>query len=331
MRIAFIGGHGHFMLRPGLADPSLQIDQSVAVTSDGRYPDAARAMADRLEQARWFDDPVAMLDQFRPDIVNVGAVYGRNGDMVAAAAERGIPVVCDKPIATTRQQLDRLRDLAAANDVPILTEFNARVAPPFRAAMEAVTSGAIGTLVLASAQKSYRFGKRPEWYGRRDEFGGLILWVAAHAIDFLAFCSGATYQRVVGVQGNLSRATDYPEMEDHAITLFELDGGAHAVVHADYLRPDGSATHGDDRLRLVGTTGVIEIRDQVCRLIDQDGERELTPRNPPRSMIVELLDAALRGNTTLFSTAQSLQMAEVLLCAREAADTRQWVSIPHST
>lgn len=326
MRIAFIGGFGHFKLRPCLADPQFQIDQPVAVASDGHAPDAARSMADRIEGARWFDDPIDMLDRFRPDIVNIGAVYAWNGDLVAAAAERGVPVVCDKPIAASREQLDRLHAIAATNDTPILTEFEMRVAPPIRAAFDAVGNGAIGRLVLATAQKSYRFGKRPEWYGRRADFGGLMLWVAAHAIDFLAFTSRATYRRVIGVQGNLSRP-DFPEMEDHTVAMFELDGGAHAVVHADYLRPEGSETHGDDRLRLVGTEGIVEVRDRVCRLIDTAGERELTPDQPPRPIHVELIDAAFHGNQSLFSTGQSLQMAEVLIAARDAADRREWVTI----
>src|SRR5690606_21796377 len=178
----------------------------------------------------------------------------------------GVPVVSDKPIATTWQQYDRLVALAKKTDAPLVTEFDMRVAAPFMAAHQAVKRGAIGRLVLATGQKSYRFGHRPSWFGRRDQFGGLMLWVASHAIDFLSFCSGATYKRVIGVQGNLSKP-DYPEMEDHCVAMFELDGGAHAVVHADYLRPDGAPTHGDDRLRLVGTDGVIEIRRGRCELI----------------------------------------------------------------
>ena len=42
-------------------------------------------------------------------------------------------------------------------------------------------------------------------------------------------------------------------------------------------------------------------------------------------MHAELI-AAIRGESSdLFSTAASLEMAEVLLCAREAADTQSWV------
>ncbi len=326
MRIAFIGGHGHFKVRPCLEDPQFQIDQPVAVASDTHSPDAARRLAEKIEGCRWFDDPIDMLDQYQPDVVNLGAVYGWNGNLVAAAVERGIPVVSDKPIAATWQQLDRLRTLIEQKNVPIITEFDARCAAPFQAAREAVHRGEIGKLVLATAQKSYRFGSRPQWFGRRADFGGLMLWVASHAIDYLAFTTGATYKRAIGVQGNFSRP-DYPEMEDHTVAMFELEGGAHAVVHADYLRPQGSPTHGDDRLRLAGTSGVIEVRDGICTLIDASGQRELTPQKPPRPVHVELIDAALHGNQSLFSTRQSLDMAGVLLSARDAADQRKWIEI----
>jgi len=325
MRIAFIGGWGHQKLRVCAKDPTIE-GLEVAVATDAFDPMAARAVAEKIPGSQWFDNPWEMMDTFKPDVVNVGSVYGLNADFIAAALERHIPVVSDKPIATTWQQYERLAALAEKTKAPIVTEFEMRISPPFLAAHDAVRRGAIGRLVMATAQKSYRFGKRPSWYGRRADFGGLMLWVASHAIDYLWFCGGVSYRRVVGVQGNLSKPA-YPEMEDHCMAMFELEGGAHAVVHADYLRPDGAPSHGDDRLRLVGTEGIIEVRDGRCELIDASGVQELKPTTAVRPSHIEMLDAALKGNSSWFGTQQSLTMARVLLSARDAADRREWVQI----
>ena len=48
---------------------------------------------------------------------------------------------------------------------------------------------------------------------------------------------------------------------DDTVSLFEFAGGATGIVHADFLRPAKAPTHGDDRLRVVGGTGTIEVRD----------------------------------------------------------------------
>jgi len=63
-------------------------------------------------------------------------------------------------------------------------------------------------------------------------------------------------------------------------------------------------------------------------LLGEDGvEVDITDSVQAKPMHAELL-AAIGGETTdLFSTAASLETAEILLCARQAADSRNWVNI----
>jgi predicted dehydrogenase len=323
MRLAFIGGYGHHYLRHLLREPG---EYTVAVAGDGHDPDAARGMVTKLGVAAdWYDDPEHCFEIFRPDVVSVGAVYGYNGAVAAAALERDLPVVSDKPIAATWEQLDRLRDLTDGGSRVLLTEFPFRSQAEFRAARAAIADGRIGEVVLATAQKSYRFGaSRPAWFANRRDYAGTLLWVASHGIDAVRFCTAQTFRRVIGVQGNLSRPA-YGDMEDHCVALFEMENGGSAVVHADYLRPAGAPTHGDDRLRVAGSRGVVEVREGRCRLLTDDApEQDITESVTVRPVQRELL-AALRGEPgEFYSTAASLEMAETLLRARDAADRRQW-------
>ncbi len=326
MRLAFIGGSGHAYLRGCIDDPTCDIERPVAVASDGLDVEAARNLAGKIDGARWFDDPRRMLDEYKPDVVNVGSVFGHAGDFSAEALERGIHVVSDKPVAATWAQLARLRKALEGNQAKLLCEFNLRSSRAFRAARMAVRHGLIGEVVLASAQKSYRFNNRPAWFGRRETFTGLMLWVASHAIDFIPFCSGKTYSRVIATGGNLSQP-DYPEMEDHVVAMFELNGGGSAMVRADYLRPTGATTHGDDRLRLAGTQGLIEIRNECCQLTNDQHPRDITKETCVDPVHQELL-AAVRGERDeIYGTKQSLEMAEILLKSRDAQDRREWVKL----
>ncbi len=329
MKIAFIGGHGHHYLRhfatenPKDSPPNTSFE--IAVGSDGHDTPAAQNFAQKIGAKRWFESPQALFDEFSPDILSLGAVYGYNGEIAALALERDIRVVSDKPVAATWEQLQRLRELTQDNSRVLLTEFPFRSQPEFRAARDAVASGKIGEVVLATAQKSYRFGaSRPLWYGQREDYAGTMLWVASHGIDALSFCCGLDLGRVIGAQANLSRP-DYVGMEDHCAALFELSNGGTAIVHADFLRPAGAPTHGDDRLRIAGSRGVVEVRADRCFLVSGDeNEGDITDSVAVRPVHTELL-AAARGETTeLYSTAQSLKMAEILLRARDAADYREW-------
>ncbi len=322
MRLAFIGGCGHHYLRGGLE----ALRPQVAVASDGVDAAAARRVADAMPGAQWYDDADAMLDGFKPDVVSVGAVYARNGHWAAQALQRKIPVVSDKPVATEWTMLDRVRDAARSGGVPLITEFNFRSTPAFRAAREAVVRDCLGPIALATAQKSYRFRTRPPWYAQRELYGGTLLWIASHGIDAVVFVIGRRYAAVTGSSGNCSKP-EYGSMEDHTASLFDLDGGGAAVVHADFLRPPGAPTHGDDRLRIVGGRGVVEVRDGRCTLIGGDDQPcDITEWGGQPQSWRDMLDAA-QGDTTWYSTQRSLGMAAILLAARDAADRRTRIDL----
>lgn len=326
MKLAFIGGIGHAYLRGLLTDPNYDVAYPVAVAGDGHDNQRAREFAAKLGvPTEWYDDAGTMLDQYKPDIVNVGAMYGYAGDVIATVLERGIPVVSDKPAAATWEQLHRLEELT--NNASLITEFNLRSSSELRAAREAVQQGLIGTVALATAQKSYRWGTRPKWYADRTSYGGTILWVAGHGIDAIRFVTGQRFTRVMGRHGNIT----HPEMgtmEDHTMNVFALSGGGTAAVHADYLRPAKAPTHGDDRVRVIGSAGVVEVREGKCVLITNDAApREIKPQQPVPPNYVELFAAAKGESTDIYSTAHSLEMAKVLLAARDAADGEKWIDL----
>lgn len=327
MRLAFIGGNGHHSIQGALGDPAFDIERPVAVAGDGYDEAAARRLAEALG-ATWFDTATAMFNSYQPGVVSIGAVYGHNGDFVAAALERDIPVASDKPIAATREQLARIKRLIDAKPSrTVVSEFTYRCDPAFCSAQQAVARGEIGRVVLATAQKSYKFGEsRPAWYADRTTYGGTILWVASHAIDAVWFTTGRRITRVGGAHGNLTRP-QYGSMEDHTITTLELKGGARGVVHADYLNPAKSARHGEDRLRLAGSEGVIEIRAGRCLLTTHTREEhDITDAAKPRPIHQEML-RGLHGESEAFHTAATLEMAAVLLAARDAADSGRTLAV----
>ncbi len=332
MRLGFIGGNGHHYLKNALNDAEIDLE-AVAVCGEDNGDTNWQKNADQFEKT-WgksverFDSPDDMLNNFKPTFASVGAIYADNGDMVMKCLEHKVPVVSDKPIATTWEQYDQLCEVAVGGDVPIVTEFDFRSRACFRAARDAVAKGIIGQPVLATAQKSYRYGSRPDWYADRSRYGGTVLWIASHGIDAVRFVTGKRFIKATGQRGNLS----HPEMgtfEDHTVSMFELEDEVKAVVHADFLRPAKAPTHGDDRLRLVGTKGQVEVRDDKCMLMTNDADpRDITDDVQVQPIHREMF-AALRGESTdLYGTAWSLELAAVLLTARDGADGEEWVSVP---
>lgn len=326
-RIAFIGGYGHHLLRGAFEDPTVPVE-AVAIAPDRHDVAQTRKRYEGLpDRTQWYDDAVTMLESFKPTVVNVGGVYAHNAALSVEALRRDVPVVSEKPVAATWDDLAALREAARRPRRVLLTEFNFRSVPAFRAARQAVRDGRLGTVALATAQKSYRFGDRPDFYRRRADYGSTLLWVASHGIDAVTFTTGQPFATAAAAHGNLTRP-DYDQMEDHCAVLYTLANGATAVIHGDLLRPTAAATHGDDRLRLIGSAGQIEVRDGRCVLITHDApEQDITDTVEVEPAHRELLAAVQAGGSAWYNTDDTLRVAAALLAARDAADERRVVQI----
>lgn len=57
-----------------------------------------------------------------------------------------------------------------------------------------------------------------------------------------------------------------------ALCHFTLSNDVFASASIDYLRPQNATSHGDDRIRVAGTKGVVEVRDGQVYLINESSD-----------------------------------------------------------
>jgi len=322
LRVGMVGIDGHltYVLDgiPKLRDARL-VAYAKGQPSDELEPLRRHPAVTR--KTRFYDDYHDMFAKEELDVVGVCMPYYRNAEVSTEAAERGMHVVSEKPIATTYEQLDRLQQAVRRGGVRLTAMFGMRLLPAFQAVKRIVESGTIGEPVMATGQKSYKFGSRPEWYKKRSTYGGTLLWVGIHAVDFVRYCSGLEYTRVAAFHANTGHP-DYAELEDVANAIFEFNNGGSASVSVDYFRPAKAPTHGDDRLRIVGTEGIVEIKDHASRVelvTRRHGPRDVRlPRG--RQFFVDFV-AGLRGEKPhVIAPAEPFRVNYVCLVARDAAD-----------
>ena len=106
MRIAFIGGFGHHSLRAITKTP--EVEHPVAFAQASPDDPGGAHIAEFAGDLKIFADPIRLLDEYKPDIVGIGAICSRRRRRAsfAAALEREIDVVSDKPIAATWELTD---------------------------------------------------------------------------------------------------------------------------------------------------------------------------------------------------------------------------------
>ena len=268
-----------------------------------------------------------------PDILVVCARHDQTATIAIAGAQAGCHLISEKPAAQSLDQLAILSTLVADRNLLYASILPTRYGPAFFTAHQLVRQGLIGEPYLITAQKSYRWGQRPDWYARRAWYGSTINWVGIHAFDYARWVSGRDYVTVEAKHTNCCHS-ERIGCQDIATVQTGLDNGGLALFSIDYLRPDGATSHGDDRLRIAGQRGVVEVVDRGTRLhvIDRDRDVPDWPLVHPERTLFSDFMAALTGQGELLAPAEdAFAVTRFAILATESADTGRQVKVPSSS
>lgn len=330
VRVGLIGTDGHTSVLLGTIArlPNVELAAFAKSLPDDDATGMKRNKA-FTEHTTIYDEFEEMLDKEELDVVGVCLPYYRNAEASIAAARKGIHIVSEKPVATTLADLATLKQVVADSDVRLTSMMNMRYFPAYRAARKAVLDGLIGEPILLTSQKSYRFGKsRPWFYKDMETYGGTIPWAGIHSIDYMRWTTGREFTQVSAWHGNQDHP-EYPGFQDHAGVLLKLDNGGTAMTNLDYLRPESAPTHGDDRLRIAGSEGVLEVwgaENRVQLITAADGSRELELAEPV-DFFADFLNELAGEGEHLISQEDAFRLTEICLKAREAAETGEWIEL----
>lgn len=147
-----------------------------------------------------------------------------------ATSRRGRTVFVEKPVATTRADLDRLRKISSC--VPILQW---RAGRALRALRRAVMHGELGDAPVASCDLDW--SRDAEYFRSRRDWGcGALLSIGVHAIDAMAWALGREIEpanlieSAAGITTNLRAADAGVVGETSAVAIFRLTRGAMASL-----------------------------------------------------------------------------------------------------
>lgn len=261
------------------------------------------------------------------DFCVVSTRPGHIASVLVCAANAGVDIITEKPLGISLDELEQVERAVRENDVRLMAMLTLRGFAVFQTARRLYSEGAIGRAVLVNVRKSYKYGNeklRPEWFGVRSEYGGTLPWVGIHGVDMVRFITGLKPVRVAAIQKNTSHQT-HPECEDACSALFEMNQGAQMTLSVDYFRPEVSGTHGDDWIRIVGTEGILEAREneKICTLLRNGEVPEIVDLDQPEL----LYDAFFKGGIGMVTRDDAFELTKACLIARQAADQGQWLEI----
>ena len=223
----------------------------------------ARQAAHELDlgQAYYFSLDQA-LDSARFDVVVITTPTFTHADLVVTAAHAGKNILCEKPMALTLEECDRMIDATRKAGVILQMAFMRRFDPAFVAAKQQIDAGSIGRpLIVRSLTRGP--GLPPPWACDIRTSNGMLAEVNSHDFDTIRWLTGGNYTSVFA-QADALKVPDlkeqYPEFYDTAVVILRLDNGAFGAL--DGICP---AEYGyDARAEVVGSEGVLligELRD----------------------------------------------------------------------
>lgn len=196
----------------------------------------AKEFAARYGVKAIFTDPDEMLDTTRPDLVDIITTPESHATLVGRAAGRGIPIICQKPLAPTFEGAQELVNTAERAGVLVVAHENWRFRPWNREAGRLIRDGAIGDPYNVTFRMRSGDGRGPSAYLERQPYFQkmprfLIHETGVHTIDVFRYLMG----EITGVFAHLRRLNPTIAGEDAGYVTFSFVSGAAGVFDGNRL------------------------------------------------------------------------------------------------
>jgi predicted dehydrogenase len=194
----------------------------------------AVAKAEEAHGFKGYSDWRLMLDEMKPDIVSICTPPFLHREMGVECLQRGINVLCEKPMAATLEDAEALAAAAAEANAKLMIAYCHRFHGPVMKLKEVIDSGILGKPVffrgaftgMIQFETNHRANKKMAG-------GGALMDNGSHATDLYTFLLG----KIKNVSCRAGCLLQCMETDDVAIMLFEGENGAYGEVIAGYSLP----------------------------------------------------------------------------------------------
>lgn len=210
-----------------------------------------------------FQDVETMLDDVRPDLLDIIVPPPAHAATIRAALSRGVrTIICQKPFCLSLAEAEVVTAEAEDAGATLVVHENFRFMPWYRAIKSQMDEGRIGEVLQATFRLRPGDGQGPDAYLDRQPYFQtmpefLVHETAVHWIDTFRFLFGNPH----AVYADLRRVNPVIAGEDAGVILFDHPKGVRAIFDGNRL-----LDHDADNLRRTmgealfeGTQGVLTL------------------------------------------------------------------------
>ena len=196
-----------------------------------------------------YDSMESMLADKKVDLVYIATPASEHSGQVRACIEAGKPVLCETPIALTSAEAESLFALSSSLDVLVVEAMHIRFLPFFKQIVSAISSGAIGTPVMLTANLASDIENLPRL--QRPSLGGGALGDLGYFL--LAFSTMIFGNQIKRIQSSCAFTPMRVDRQLSVVLQYKDD--RMAVLSCT------TSGNGESRAVIQGTKGYIVVED----------------------------------------------------------------------
>jgi len=229
-----------------------------------------------------------LLEKEKLDIVSICTPNGIHPRLGIKAANAGVNVIVEKPMAMNIDDADALIDACQDNDVKLFVVKQNRYNATNKLLKSCIDKGRFGRISTCNLIVSWRrempyYLEDNKWRSRRDLSGGVFTNQSVHYIDMLQWLVGAPPETAYAKMGTL-----YPvDVEDHGAGIIKFKNG---VIGSLILTNHAFPNDREGSVTIIGEKGMVKIggksmnKVDIWDFADKDVEDDLIKEaetNPP--------------------------------------------------
>ncbi len=232
---------------PYMIYPPPAIPRLVAIA--GRDEEAVKEAVLRYGYEGYYTDWRRMLDDPRVQLFDNGGPNNLHAEPCIAAAEKGKHILCEKPMARSREEAMTMLDAVKKAGVKHMVSFNYRFVPAIRQAYELIRSGALGEIYHFRAVYLQEWISDPDFplvwrLDKKVAGSGALGDLGAHIIDLGRFLVGEPAS-VLALTKTFVKQRPLPggsgvgnvDVDDAFEAVVEFDNGAVGTLEASRFSP----------------------------------------------------------------------------------------------
>ncbi|MFJ7746529.1 Gfo/Idh/MocA family protein [Peribacillus sp. NPDC097295] len=301
--------------------------------------DRAKAAAQRYD-AQAYTDYIELLKNKDIDVVSVCTPNYLHAPITIAALEAGKHVLCEKPMATSLEDAEKMNEAAAKSGKILMIGHNQRFVPSHQKAKKLIESGEVGkvysfrTAFGHSGPETWSVDGRNSWFFKKDQAViGAMGDLGVHKADLLRYVLGEEFVEV-GAFVETS-AKEQADVDDSAACILRTGSGIIGTLTASW-----SYAKEDNATVIYAEKGVLRLEDDpnYSLIIHHlDGKTETfelggiqtndSGGQHDSGVISHFINCVVNNEEPLITGIEGLHSLKVILGAMESSASRQIVRL----